>query len=243
MQQYLILLSLLLIIVSPVLIIATNTNPAPNINVPEPTHHFGDLTPDLVVSHDFIIENTGNAELVIQQIAASCICSKTELNSEKIQPGDKAALKIYLNTAHKLPGEFAGEIQVYSNDPDQPITRLLIKANIVSKISGNKALTPAWKNISPQKAREILKNPQTILVDVRNPEEYKKGHIPKSLLIPLYRLAAEAELQLTDKNAPIIVYCQAGIRSQKAAETLVQLGYTNVYDLGGIRDWPYKIEK
>ncbi|HYH02843.1 MAG TPA: rhodanese-like domain-containing protein, partial [Bacillota bacterium] len=144
----------------------------------------------------------------------------------------------------KLPGEFVGEIQVFSNDPDQLITKLLIKANIVTKISGNAStVTPAWKNIAPQEAQTMLKNPQTILVDVRTPAEYKKGHIPNCLLIPLDRLTAEAVLQLTDKNALIIVYCQSGIRSQKAAQTLAQLGYTHVYDLGGIRDWPYKIEK
>lgn len=82
-----------------------------------------------------------------------------------------------------------------------------------------------------------------VLLDVRTPQEYAEVHIPGSILIPLDKIKDEAKDKLTDKNALIYVYCRSGNRSDSAAKILVELGYTKVYNIGGIASWPYETEK
>ena len=76
-------------------------------------------------------------------------------------------------------------------------------------------------------------------MDVRTQSEYDGGHIKDAVLIPYDEIGARAPTELPDKTARILVYCLSGSRSSAAAHTLVGLGYTNVYDMGGISDWPY----
>lgn len=100
----------------------------------------------------------------------------------------------------------------------------------------------SWQTISAEEAKNMLEaDTSVILLDVRSQEEYNQGHIENALLIPDTSIIDEAELQLTDKSATILVYCRSGRRSALAASDLTSLGYTNVYDFGGIIDWPYEI--
>src|SRR5574341_1203831 len=73
--------------------------------------------------------------------------------------------------------------------------------------------------------RRLEQTPGAILVDVRTPEEYREGHLAKSLLIPVDRVADSAPAALPDKNAPLLVYCRSGRRSATAAEILKRMGY------------------
>lgn len=82
-----------------------------------------------------------------------------------------------------------------------------------------------------------------VLVDVRTEEEYAEGHIEGALLLPLDQLETLSEEQLPDKDATILVYCRSGNRSAQASALLVELGYTQIYDFGGIMDWPGEIVK
>ena len=103
---------------------------------------------------------------------------------------------------------------------------------------------PDFQRISPEEARTRLEDEEgIILLDVRTPEEYAQIRIPGSLLVPLQTLEREASVQLPDQDVPIFVYCRSGVRSLDAARILVDLGYTQVYDLGGIIDWPYETEE
>ncbi|MCL2632579.1 MAG: rhodanese-like domain-containing protein [Coriobacteriia bacterium] len=79
------------------------------------------------------------------------------------------------------------------------------------------------------------------LVDVRTESEFIAGHIPTAVSIPGDSLSAYAPSAFPDKDELIIVYCLSGGRSANAAQLLISLGYTNVYDLGGIMMWPYEI--
>jgi len=89
-------------------------------------------------------------------------------------------------------------------------------------------------------AKEIMDGTEPyILVDVRTQEEYDELHIQGAALIPVDELAERAETELPDKDALILLYCRSGARSKTAAETLVELGYTDVHDIGGITTWPY----
>lgn len=104
--------------------------------------------------------------------------------------------------------------------------------------------TASFSSITPREARKRLDSEKgIILLDVRTMEEYQTGYIKDSILIPVDRLKEEAENQLKDKEATIFVYCRSGNRSVTAANILVDLGYKNVYNLGGINKWPYEIVK
>lgn len=95
--------------------------------------------------------------------------------------------------------------------------------------------------INPSDAKKRLDTEKgIILLDVRTRGEYLEKHIPKSTLIPVDILANEASRKLPDKNAEIIAYCRSGSRSAMAVRTLLKLGYTNIYNLGGIASWPYE---
>ena len=82
-----------------------------------------------------------------------------------------------------------------------------------------------------------------ILLDVRTPEEFADGHIPGAINIPNESIGENDIAELPDKEQRIYVYCRSGNRSKVAAEALVDLGYTQVYEFGGIKDWPYEVEK
>ena len=79
-----------------------------------------------------------------------------------------------------------------------------------------------------------------ILLDVRTEEEFRENRIGGAILIPDYEISARAGLELPDKDAVILIYCRSGRRSENAARELADMGYTNVYDFGGIIDWPYE---
>ena len=100
----------------------------------------------------------------------------------------------------------------------------------------------AYVNITAEEAKRLMDTKQSyIILDVREQEEYDAGHIPGAILIPYTQIDAQAEQMLPHKNQLILVYCRSGRRSKIAAETLVELGYTNIKEFGGILDWPYEI--
>lgn len=80
-----------------------------------------------------------------------------------------------------------------------------------------------------------------ILLDVRTQEEFDEGHIEGAILIPDTEIRDRAGTELPDKDATILIYCRSGRRSKLAAQDLVDLGYTHVYEFGGILNWPYAV--
>lgn len=102
-----------------------------------------------------------------------------------------------------------------------------------------------YKMVSMSEGLEIAKkNPDAIIVDVRREDEYKAGHIPGAVLLTMETISAEtAEKVLPDKSKMILVYCRSGRRSKIAAQTLSELGYSNLIEFGGILDYNGKIEK
>ena len=102
----------------------------------------------------------------------------------------------------------------------------------------------AYMNITAEEAKQIMDGEEGyVILDVRTQEEYDQGHIPGAIVISHEEIAEKAEEVLTDKDQLILVYCRSGRRSKIAAEALVELGYTNIKEFGGIIDWPYEVEK
>jgi molybdopterin/thiamine biosynthesis adenylyltransferase/rhodanese-related sulfurtransferase len=90
--------------------------------------------------------------------------------------------------------------------------------------------------VEPHEAATRLN--KSIFLDVREPEEYDQGAVPGAVHLPRGNLEFQVEGKLLDKDAPVVVYCAGGVRSAFAAQTLGELGYTNVASLiGGFNRW------
>lgn len=105
-------------------------------------------------------------------------------------------------------------------------------------------LQTGYRRITPEEAKAFIdEGTYGTILDVRTEAEYLEGHLENATLLPDNEIESKAEITLYDKNELILVYCRSGRRSEAATEKLIQMGYTNVYDLGGIQDWPYEIVK
>ena len=93
----------------------------------------------------------------------------------------------------------------------------------------------AFQRVTPDEAAR-LRDAGAQVLDVREESEWRRGHIPKSTLVPLRQVSARAGE--FDAERPVLVVCASGHRSQTAARTLVKLGFGQVYDLkGGLAAW------
>ncbi|MBQ3838035.1 MAG: rhodanese-like domain-containing protein [Treponema sp.] len=102
-----------------------------------------------------------------------------------------------------------------------------------------------FKTLSMAEGIEMAKgNPKAVIVDVRRDDEYKAGHIPGALLLTLEKITKESAAKvLPDKSQMIFIYCRSGRRSKIAANKLLELGYTNLIEFGGILDYTGPVEK
>ena len=99
--------------------------------------------------------------------------------------------------------------------------------------------------ITASEAKKMMDEQEEIFIlDVREQSEYNEGHVPGAVLLPVGTISEEtAAAVIENKDTVVLVYCRSGNRSKTAAQALVDLGYTQVYEFGGIRDWPYEVEK
>ena len=82
-----------------------------------------------------------------------------------------------------------------------------------------------------------------VLLDVRTQEEFDAGHIAGAILLPYDEIALKAATVLPDKEKEIVLYCRSGRRSAIAKKALVELGYKDVEDFGGINRWKGELVK
>ena len=103
-------------------------------------------------------------------------------------------------------------------------------------------LPASYTQISQEEAGEMMERDDGhIIVDVRRQDEYDAGHIPGAILIPNESIGAEPPKELPDLDQIILIYCRSGNRSKQAAEKLAAMGYTNIYEFGGINTWTGEI--
>jgi len=122
------------------------------------------------------------------------------------------------------------------------IVTLLVNVVVLTACRPSNAPPEAiYRKISSEDAYNMMQDTdQYILLDVRTDDEYKEMRIDSAVLIPDYDIGRRADTELPDKHALILIYCRSGRRSTIVANLLVDKGYTNVYDFGGIIDWPYE---
>lgn len=102
--------------------------------------------------------------------------------------------------------------------------------------------TATYQQITQEEAKEMMKaDDGHIIVDVRRQDEYDSGHIPDAILIPNESIEKEQPKELPDLDQIILIYCRSGRRSKEASQKLADMGYTHIYEFGGIIDWTGEI--
>ena len=101
-----------------------------------------------------------------------------------------------------------------------------------------------YQQITQENAKEMMDTQEVLILDVREQHEYDSGHITGAVLLPVGTITKDTAADVIDDlDTVVLVYCRSGNRSKTASQTLVDLGYTNIYEFGGINTWPYEIEK
>ena len=106
-----------------------------------------------------------------------------------------------------------------------------------------------YKSLSPMLAVAKMNQENVTIIDVREPNEYKKGYIENAINIPLAKLEEKIDTFADKKNSPVIVVCQTGTRSLPGCKTLTKNGFNDVYSMiGGMQSWedsnlPIRINK
>ena len=119
------------------------------------------------------------------------------------------------------------------------IAFLLLLAGCAKK---NNEPEASFRQISQDTAKEMMtRDDGHVIVDVRRQDEYDAGHIPGAILIPNETISTQRPEALPDLDQIILVYCRTGIRAKQAAEKLFRMGYTNIYEFGGITTWTGEI--
>ena len=120
---------------------------------------------------------------------------------------------------------------------------LLLLLTGCGETTSNASSEDGYQQISQEEAKEMMDTQEVIILDVREQGEYDSGHIPGAVLLPVGSIdeTTAAEV-IPEKDSMVLVYCRSGNRSKTASSTLAELGYTNIYEFGGINTWPYETE-
>ena len=103
---------------------------------------------------------------------------------------------------------------------------------------------PGYTQIDQETAKEMMsRDDDHIIVDVRRQDEFASAHISEAICIPNESIGTVQPEELPDLNQIILIYCRSGNRSKQAAEKLALMGYTNIYEFGGINTWTGEIEE
>ena len=109
---------------------------------------------------------------------------------------------------------------------------------------GGTEMKTDYQQISQEEAKNMMDTQEVIVLDVREQGEFDAGHIPGALLLPVGTISElSAAAVIPEPDSVVLVYCRSGNRSKTASQALADLGYTNIYEFGGINDWPYEIEE
>lgn len=124
----------------------------------------------------------------------------------------------------------------------RPFSLLLTLMLLLAGCGGN-ASSASYRQISQEEAKEMMDTEEVIILDVREQDEYDSGHIPGAVLLPVGTISEDTATEvIPEKDSTVLVYCRSGNRSKTASSALAELGYTNIFEFGGINTWPYETE-
>ena len=116
--------------------------------------------------------------------------------------------------------------------------------NKKGQIMDGDGMMNSYRQITQEEAKEMMKKDDGhIIIDVRRQDEFDEGHIPGAVLIPNESITDKQPEELPKLDQIILVYCRSGRRSKEASQKLADIGYTHVYEFGGINTWTGEIVK
>ena len=120
---------------------------------------------------------------------------------------------------------------------------LMLAMLLVLTGCGGTAEENTYQQITQEEAKNMMDTQEAIVLDVREQDEFDAGHIPGAVLLPVGTITKDtAAAVIPELDSVVLVYCRSGNRSKKASQALVELGYTGIYEFGGINTWPYEVE-
>ena len=122
------------------------------------------------------------------------------------------------------------------------ILALLTGCSSKDQVLTGDGILNTYTQIDQEEAKEMMsRDDGHVIVDVRRQDEYDAGHIPGAILIPNESISDKQPEELPDQDQIILIYCRSGNRSKQAAQKLYDMGYTNIYEFGGINTWTGEI--
>lgn len=199
-----------------------------------------------IVRHDFAFTYNGEQDVEILGLPTSCGCTSAKIDRDKLSKGDKGIITVSFDpNLHEEPeGRFFKTVSVVTNPSMADIDDLKIWAEIDLDL-GPQAYKlksdhddeeeeheePQYNSITPAVFKDMLDKKDFTLIDVHIPEQTHIDGTDK--FIPFDKIENNLTKLPQNKNEKIVVYCRSGSMSRAAAYTLVEMGYTNVYDLVG----------
>ncbi len=125
-----------------------------------------------------------------------------------------------------------------------PALAILLLAGCSSggNVMDRDGMARSYTQIDQETAKQMMEKEEGyIIVDVRRADEFETGHIPGAVNIPNESIGTEQPEGLPRLDQIILVYCRSGNRSKQASEKLFNMGYTKVYEFGGINEWTGEI--
>ena len=124
------------------------------------------------------------------------------------------------------------------------ILTLILAMLLVLSGCGGTTMENTYQQITQEEAKDMMDTQEVIVLDVREQDEFDTGHIPEAVLLPVGTITKDAAAAVIDDlDTVVLVYCRSGNRSKTASQVLADLGYTNVYEFGGINSWLYDVEE
>ena len=108
---------------------------------------------------------------------------------------------------------------------------------------GGTTVENTYHQITQEAAKDMMDTQEVIVLDVREQDEFDTGHIPGAVLLPVGTITKDSAAAVIPKqDTVVLVYCRSGNRSKTASQVLADLGYTQIFEFGGINTWPYEVE-
>ena len=123
------------------------------------------------------------------------------------------------------------------------IFTLVLATLLALTACGGTSVENNYQQITQEKAKGLMDTQEVIVLDVREQDEFNAGHIPGAVLLPVGTIKEDtAAAVIPELDSIVLVYCRSGNRSKTASKALADIGYTNIYEFGGINTWVYEVE-
>ncbi|MBC7092780.1 DUF1573 domain-containing protein [Candidatus Bipolaricaulota bacterium] len=197
----------------------------PRLVVDRDLYDFGEALDGTIVRFEVTLTNAGDAQLTISRVAYNCSCTSYQLPKRDLAPGESVKMTIAFNTTgySRYRQPVSQTVTIYSNDPTKPEQAITVRGTV-------RALA------SHEAPAATLDREFYLLVDLRTPEAYARGHLLGAINIPFAEL--EQWLARLPKSRIIYLYDETGIQAVQAAQILQKNGFLIPRAIsGGLAGW------